>query len=72
MRVKDLIKLLEDINPEAEVIIKKDVESHGYDRLMNISFGIFEETDYGNDFYPGDTLIVSPTEVQALCLEPLD
>lgn len=67
MKVRDLIQFLKDINPEAEVVIKREVESYGYGKLDILRVGIFSETDYGNDFFPGEDMIVQPSEVKAVC-----
>jgi hypothetical protein len=67
VKVKDLIKLLSEINPEADVIIKREVESVGYGTCDSIRVGIFAETDYGNDFFPGEEVLVRPGEVKAVC-----
>lgn len=68
MKIKDLIDILTKFNPEAEVVIHKDVDEYGYSHLTNIIPGIFKLTDYGGDFFPHQQMIVLRDEVQAICL----
>lgn len=36
MRVKELIDLLKDVNPDSEVILQKDSEGNGYSPLRGV------------------------------------
>lgn len=68
MKIKDLLALLSEMNPEADVIIHRDVENYGYGPISKLDVGTFEPTDYGNDFWPGQTVIVNLKQVKAVCL----
>lgn len=72
MKVKDLISLLKDLNQEADVVIHRDVLNYGIGKLDRIVTGLFEITDYGNDFISDQALIVHPAQVRAICLFPED
>jgi len=67
--VQELILELAKYPPSTKVVILKDVEASGYGFVVKIKRGVFEMTDYGNDFYEGQT---SPYEgqVKAICLVP--
>lgn len=72
MKVKELVEYLSRINPEAEVIIHRDVDNYGFGLLDKIQVGLFSETDYGNDFYLDQRLVVNPKEVKAVCFVAQD
>lgn len=70
--MKDLLELLSKVNPEADVIIHRDCQNYGYGIIDRIVIGVFETTDYGNDFLPEQRIIISPSQVKAVCIYPED
>ncbi len=72
MKVGKLIELLRQYSPEAELIIHRDCQNYGFGYIDKIITGVFELTDYGNDFLPDQRLIVNPAQVKAVCLYPED
>ena len=57
MKVKELIKQLEELNPEAEVIIASDEDGNNYSILSDIvsEDGLkFQKSDYEIDLYDKD------------------
>jgi hypothetical protein len=72
MKAKELIDFLSTINPNAEIVIYRDTESPGYGLCKDLKCGVFVLTEYGNDFYPGEKMIVNAAEVDAVCLVPED
>jgi len=59
-------------NPEAEIIIHRDCQNYGFGFIDKIITGVFELTDYGNDFNPDQAMIVNPAQVKAVCIFPED
>jgi hypothetical protein len=72
MKVGHLIELLKKYNPEAEIIIHRDCQNYGFGFIDKIITGVFELTDYGNDFNPDQAMIVNPAQVKAVCIFPED
>lgn len=72
MKVKDLLALLTKLNPEAEVIIHRDCQNYGFGFIDRVRTGVFEKTDYGNDFYPDQEMIIHPAQVKSICIFPED
>lgn len=72
MKVKDLADLLSKLNPEATVVVHRDAFNYGYGEISTIKVGLFVETDYGNDFFVEQRLVVNPKEVTAICIYPDD
>lgn len=72
MKVKNLIEILQKFNPEAEVIIHRDCQNYGYGFIDKIKTGVFELTEYGNDFWPDQDMVVSPAQVRSICIFPED
>lgn len=69
MKVKELIRFLSEFPEEAEVVIFKDVDEYGYGSLKSITPGVFETTDYGNDFYPHQGILLNSGQIKSVCLE---
>lgn len=72
MKVRDLIELLLAVNPDAEVIVNRECLNYGFENIDKILTGVFERTDYGNDFAPDQALIVNPAQIKAVCIYPKD
>lgn len=72
MKVSNLIELLEKYNPEAEIIVHRDCQNYGFGFIDKIITGVFELTDFGNDFVPDQAIIVNPAQVRAVCIFPED
>ena len=72
MKVIDLINLLKDFNPDAEVVIHRDNINYGFGIIKSVKVGIYEATDYGGDFLPYEDLIVNPAQIKSICLYPED
>jgi hypothetical protein len=72
MTVRELINLLSSLNPNAEVIIHRDCQNYGYGFIDKIMTGVFEVTDYGNDFWADQDIIIDRAQVKAICLYPED
>lgn len=72
MKVKELIALFTSFNPEAEVVVHRDCANYGFGLIDKISVGVYEATDYGNDFLPYQQLIVKASEIAAVCIYPQD
>lgn len=72
MKVKELIELLKTYHQEAEVVIHRDSQNFGYGKIDKIITGVFETTEYGNDFWPDQGLIVSISQIRSICLYPED
>jgi hypothetical protein len=68
MKVKDLIEFLSRCPQDADIVIEKDIDENGFDYLDHIIPGIFELTDYGNDFYPEQGMLLNSAQVRAVCL----
>ncbi len=47
MKVKALIKLLQDENPDAEVIVSSDPEGNSYHKLYQVGESAYVEAGYG-------------------------
>lgn len=72
MKVAELIDLLQHMDPGADVVIFRDAQNYGYGYVKNLRTGLFQETDYGNDFFPDTSLLISANEIKAVCLYPED
>lgn len=72
MKVGKLIELLKQYNQDAELIVHRDCQNYGFGNIDKIITGVFEVTDYGNDFLPDQKMIVNPAQVRAVCLYPED
>lgn len=72
MKNGELIDILSKFNPDAEVVIFREVANYGYGKVLRIVPGIYEKTDYGNDFYPDQRLILSGSQIRSICLFPED
>lgn len=46
MKVKELIEILEDCNPEDEVILSSDEEGNSFHPLGGVQYGSIEELNY--------------------------
>jgi len=68
MKIGHLIELLEQFDPELEVVIKRDVELPGYGFIDRIEVGVFALTEYGNDFHLFEDFLVGVHESRAICL----
>lgn len=72
MKVGELCDFLSKINPMAEVVIYRDAKNYGYGYIDQIIPGIFQLTEFGNDFHPDQEMLLFPDEVRAICLVPED
>ncbi len=81
MKVRELIELLEEEDPEAEVVLSRDSEGNDYSPVAEVDDGVYEaETTWNGQFYsnPGEDMDAAQEadwhEVrenpQALCLWP--
>lgn len=67
-----LIELLQNYNPDAEVVIHRDCQNYGYGFIDKTLTGVFELTDFGNDFFPSQDIVIDPRQVKAICFYPED
>lgn len=72
MKVGELVDILSKFNPDAQVVIHRDNFNYGFGKISKVYSGLFEETDFGNDFLLDEEVIINPTEVRAVCLYPED
>lgn len=72
MKVHQLLDLLQKLNPEADIIIHRDCQNYGFGIIDKIETGVFEPTEYGNEFWPDQKLVVNPAQVRSVCLFPED
>lgn len=68
MKVKDLIKALQKVDPEKIVVMAKDEEGNGYSPLEGISEGVYEaDSSYSGEY---GTVEDFPSGKKAICLHP--
>lgn len=67
MKMGKLLSILEKFDPDMDIIIRRDVSMPGYGFLDKIEMGIFKITDFGNDFFKYQEMLVGPDESKALC-----
>lgn len=83
MKVKDLIKKLQTVDPELEVVMSKDGEGNSHSPFSDFSGGIYEAEStwsgyfttwiYGEDEDGFDTeRAAQPDEWNAICLWPVN
>jgi hypothetical protein len=71
MKAKELAAILLQ-HPEADVIIHRDCQNYGFGYPDKIIPGIFELTNYGNDFWANQVVITNKAQVRAICIYPED
>jgi len=57
VKVKELIKLLNDLPPEALVVLSKDAEGNGYSPLATDGLGLYQyvaNCTWAGEIYPTD------------------
>ena len=72
MKVKDLIKELQKLNPEALVMLQSDPEGNSYSRMAGVAAGIVnkdEDTVYNDDSSASDNCL-EEDEWKALKAKP--
>lgn len=81
MKVKEFIKILQEFDPEKEIIIGKDAEGNSFSPLSeDISSGIYcPDSTWSGEFYEdstiGDEEYFQPDEtnsIEAICLYPIN
>lgn len=72
MTVAELIDILLNQDLDAEVIINRDSRNFGFGKLNFIRSGIFQETDFGNDFHSDENIVINTKEIKAICIYPED
>ena len=62
MKIKDLSKLLQLLDPESEVLTARDEEGNGFNRAEAVTIGVYQDMEYYELGWTADECCLEPAE----------